>query len=74
MTAEPAPAVAAKHWCPGCWVEMPAGSPGKCRACVGPADSVWDGGMVHFFHDEGRPLPPMSDYRYHGAMHGDETD
>lgn len=55
-----------RHWCPGCWAEMSAGSTGKCAACVGSSDSVWLGGTVHFFHDHMRAPPPMSDYRYHG--------
>jgi hypothetical protein len=46
---------------------MSAGSSGKCAACIGPADSVWDGGMVRIFHDEMRATPPLSDYRYHGG-------
>mgnify|MGYP003511225268 CR=1 FL=1 len=34
------------HWCPGCWVEMPPGSTGKCQPCLdwlsrGPSDDEY---------------------------------
>lgn len=55
-----------RHWCPGCWAEMSAGSAGKCAKCLGEFDDVWAGGMVRQFWDAQRPTPRRCDFVYHG--------